>query len=77
MEAINFKGRTRILGLDQNYKPLPILDTNLANPNENVMISVWKPNEMELEVLKNNGFVQLMICGCVHPPVAVDVLRNE
>ena len=41
------------------------------------MITVWKPSKEELMHLMYNGFVKITILGDVHPPIMVDVLRNE
>jgi hypothetical protein len=78
MQAQRFEGKTRTIGIDQKgVYPLHIRDSYNHEMQCNQMQSVWKPTKEELEVLNNDGFVMLIVVGIQHPPVQVEVLRNE
>jgi hypothetical protein len=78
MIAQRFEGKTRTLGLDQKgVYPLHIRDDYCDKMCANLMTSVWLPTAEELEVLNKGGFVMLRVVGIAHPPVLVDVLKNE
>jgi hypothetical protein len=79
MKAIEFKGQTRKVGECQGFIGLPVMDLPIEFDNgfSNCMITVWKPTEEELMVLMHNGYVKIMIVGNMHPPITVDVLRDE
>lgn len=80
MNNIKFEGMTRTLGETQGYRGLHIKDIKLVDENGNLfpaMISVWKPTEAELMHLMYGGYVMLTVLGTGHPPVKVEVLRDE
>lgn len=80
MDIVDFEGHTRILGEAQGFRGLPIKDIHYVDENENripAMLSVWKPTEEELMHLMYGGYIMLSVMGTVHPPVKIDVLRNE
>lgn len=80
MDIVKFEGHTRVLGESQGYRGLPIKDALFHDENGNAfngMISVWKPTEEELMILMHGGYIMLTVVGIHHPPVVIDVLRNE
>ena len=62
---------TRILGLDQTYKPLVIRDVTLIDPDTeepwgNGMESLWYPTPEELRALNDGHPVRVRIMGHQH-----------
>lgn len=42
------------------------------------LTSYWKPSKEELDYLiENDGFVELMLIGTTHPPVALNVVNKD
>lgn len=71
MDPVRIVGQTRVVGLDQRYRPLPLLD--VVQDGIPYMISAWQPSAEELERLNRGEYVQLTIMGNVPPPVKVEV----
>ena len=75
MDICKIEGFTRVLGAPEGWdhskvecQGLPIVDRD-----DGWMVSQWKPNAAELELLKQNGSILLWIYGTVHPVVGLDV----
>lgn len=72
MDPVRIVGQTRVVGLDQRYRPLPLLDV-VGEDGTPYMISAWRPTPEELERLNRGEYVQLSVMGNVPPPVKVEV----
>ncbi len=71
MDPMRIHGQTRVVGLDQRYRPLPIVD--IVTEGVPYMLTVWHPTEDEMRRLNEGCHVQLSVMGTVHPPVKIDV----
>lgn len=75
MDIIDIAGRTRVFGAPKDWNAdrdgpcggLPIRDEG------SLMISEWRPSEIELEHLKLGAPIQLGVVGTVHPVVSLGV----
>ena len=80
MKSIIMKNPSRTLALNQpEYERLDIVDLPLdeENTNQNMMLSLWQPDEEERKLLAKGGVVQLYILGRKHPPVKMMVQAKE
>lgn len=76
MKAIPILNATRGLAENQpEYNVLEIRDSQ-PQPGVNVMTSAWKPTKEELQLLNNDGIIQLSIMGTLHPPVSMVITEN-
>lgn len=76
MDIMRIPGHTRILGLDQIYKPLPVRDGFLDDGTP-AMFTAWMPTAEELEAMNAGHPVILAILGRSWPPVMLDVAANK
>lgn len=71
------EGVTRVLGVSQGYRGLPVRDelqnTPVDGPQTPMMVSAWEPTPDELERLNRGALVYLRIVGKSHPPVRLEV----
>jgi hypothetical protein len=72
MKPQRIEGYTRVVGLDQRYHPLHILDRPFEDGTP-CMVTAWKPTPEELEKLVSGACVQLSILGNMWPPVLLEV----
>lgn len=71
LKSCQIAHHTRTVGEGQDeYDDLPIRDETLDD-GSNLMVSEWRLDEEQLEVLKNGGRIYLGIMGIVHPPVMI------
>lgn len=84
MKNVNWKEPTRTIGAPSDWDErseepcasLSILDQ--PDPrinNENVMLSLWKPSEEELELLNQGYPLMLGIVGRQHPVIQIGVVE--
>lgn len=80
MNPVRLTDATRSLGKPRDWKDeegscetLDIFDYDAGNGH--FMVSGWRPEPEELEVLNNGGFVFLHIRGTEHPVVALTVAQ--
>lgn len=65
------EGATRVLGKQQGYIGLPVLDTVVDGIP--VMETLWEPLPDEIRRIVAGAPVKLRVQGTAHPPVMVEV----
>ena len=77
MTPVRIEGFTRILGEQQGFIPLPVLDVVKDDPvlgaNAPVMITGWQPTPEEIDRMAAGALIFLMVNGTAHPPVMIAV----
>lgn len=69
-------GATRVAGVEQGYKGLPIRDELVRNGTGKeipCMTTAWIPDPAELAALNAGASVHVMILGTIPPPMKVGV----
>ena len=84
MKAEAFKGFTRYLGKPPDWKPqvngrcreLAIRDGEDV-PGVHTMSSIWVLTDEERKLIADGSNIELIVCGYVHPAVALVVTDAE
>lgn len=64
-------GATRVLGVSQGYRGLPVRDEIATHGPQ--MVSSWQPTPAELELIAAGAPILLTLLGTAHPPVMLEV----
>lgn len=70
MDIMTHPRTTRVLGEEQGYLPLPIIDM-LTDTGVPCITSVWLPNAEELAALNAGACVAVTLLGGSQPPIIV------
>ena len=70
MNAIRLKNTTRVIGLDQRFKPLPVID--MVWGDQPIMMSCWQPTPKEIAEISEGKPICVYLGGRVHPPIMVE-----
>jgi hypothetical protein len=78
MLPIRTKNTTRVYKLPggDESNDLPIEDKE-GEHGETVLCSVWNLSDAERKTIADGGFVELMIWGSGHPPVALAAIADD
>lgn len=71
MNIAHIEGATRVLGVSQGYRGLPIVDTLFGDAP--AMISEWLPSADERAAIAGGKSIFLSVLGTQHPPVLLEV----
>lgn len=75
MEIAQIKGATRVLGVSQGYRGLPIVDTVFGDSP--AMVSEWVPSDEERASIAGGKNIFLSVLGTSHPPVLLAIENDR